>query len=216
MRGFTAPSPRRAAPRSTSLGPSAAPSPPPRSTTLRPTRTTCARPPVGAPLPARRRDSPRRIGVSSDRPSMCRPGPGNVLVRAALIRRQQDLRPLDLPDAATALETSAINDCRSRSSTRHGIVGSSDLPCVSGDHRARRLATCRPSPTNKGSIWPSSMPIHRRPPAEADFRAFVRVMPPTMHQMILALAQHGYIRRQPGQARSIELLVAPEDLPILR
>jgi Mn-dependent DtxR family transcriptional regulator len=58
--------------------------------------------------------------------------------------------------------------------------------------------------------------IHRRPPAEADFQAFFRVTPPTVHQMILTLAQHGYIRRQPGQARSIELLVAPEDLPILR
>lgn len=58
--------------------------------------------------------------------------------------------------------------------------------------------------------------LHRRPPAESDFQAFFRVTPPTVHQMILALAQHGYIRRQPGQARSIELLVAPEELPILR
>lgn len=58
--------------------------------------------------------------------------------------------------------------------------------------------------------------LHRRPPAEADFQTFFRVTPPTVHQMILALAQHGYIRRQPGQARSIELLVAPESLPILR
>lgn len=58
--------------------------------------------------------------------------------------------------------------------------------------------------------------LHRRPPAESDFQAFFRVTPPTVHQMILVLAQHGYIRRQPGQARSIELLVPPEELPILR
>jgi hypothetical protein len=34
--------------------------------------------------------------------------------------------------------------------------------------------------------------------------------------MVLTLDQAGLIRRQPGVARSIELLVAPEDLPILK
>jgi hypothetical protein len=35
-------------------------------------------------------------------------------------------------------------------------------------------------------------------------------------QMILTLERAGLIRRQPGVPRSIELLVAPEDLPILK
>jgi hypothetical protein len=34
--------------------------------------------------------------------------------------------------------------------------------------------------------------------------------------MVLTLDQAGLIRRQPGVARNIELLVAPEDLPILK
>jgi hypothetical protein len=33
--------------------------------------------------------------------------------------------------------------------------------------------------------------------------------------MVLTLERAGLIRRQPGVARSIELLVAPKDLPIL-
>ena len=34
--------------------------------------------------------------------------------------------------------------------------------------------------------------------------------------MVLTLERAGLIRRQPGVARSIELLVEPEQLPILR
>jgi DNA-binding MarR family transcriptional regulator len=58
--------------------------------------------------------------------------------------------------------------------------------------------------------------IHRRSPAEADLQRFFGVTAPSVHRMVLALEQRGLIRRQPGQARSLELLVAPEDLPILR
>jgi len=58
--------------------------------------------------------------------------------------------------------------------------------------------------------------LHRRPPAEADFRAYFGVTPPTAHRMIVVLAERGLIRRRPGQPRSIELLVPPENLPILR
>ena len=42
-----------------------------------------------------------------------------------------------------------------------------------------------------------------------------RVSPPSVHQMILTLERNGLIRRQPGVARSIEILVPPESLPIL-
>jgi Mn-dependent DtxR family transcriptional regulator len=45
---------------------------------------------------------------------------------------------------------------------------------------------------------------------------YFEVSPPSVHQMVLTLERRGLIRRQPGLARSIELLVAPEDLPILR
>jgi DNA-binding MarR family transcriptional regulator len=57
--------------------------------------------------------------------------------------------------------------------------------------------------------------IFRRPPAEADMQRHFRVSPPSVHQMVLTLERAGLIQRQPGIPRSIELLVAPEDLPVL-
>ena len=58
--------------------------------------------------------------------------------------------------------------------------------------------------------------IHGRAPAEADLQHHFRVSPPSVHQMVLILERNGLIRRKPGVARSIELLIAPELLPILR
>jgi hypothetical protein len=58
--------------------------------------------------------------------------------------------------------------------------------------------------------------LNRRPPAETDFQLYFRVTPPTAHRMIVTLTDRGLIRRQPGAARSIELLVSPDDLPPLR
>jgi DNA-binding MarR family transcriptional regulator len=55
-----------------------------------------------------------------------------------------------------------------------------------------------------------------RPPAEADMQRHFQVTPPTVHQMVLTLERLGFIRRRPGVARSIELLIDPEDLPVLR
>ena len=58
--------------------------------------------------------------------------------------------------------------------------------------------------------------MFRRSPAEADMQRHFSVSPPSVHQMVLTLERAGLIRRQPGVARSIQLLVAPEDLPILK
>ena len=57
--------------------------------------------------------------------------------------------------------------------------------------------------------------MFRRPPAEADMQRHFQVTPPTVHQMIVTLERNGLIRRQPGVARSIQILIAPQDLPIL-
>ena len=55
-----------------------------------------------------------------------------------------------------------------------------------------------------------------RPPAEADLQRHFGVSPPSVHQMVLTLERARLIRRQQGVARSIEVLVAPELLPVLR
>ena len=54
-----------------------------------------------------------------------------------------------------------------------------------------------------------------RPPAEADLRRHFRVTPPSVHQMLITLEREGLIRRQPGIARSIRLLIDPSTLPPL-
>jgi Mn-dependent DtxR family transcriptional regulator len=64
-------------------------------------------------------------------------------------------------------------------------------------------------------IWAYSR-IFKRPPAEADMQRHFEVTAPSVHQMVLTLERAGLITRQPGAARSIQLLVAPEALPILR
>ena len=58
--------------------------------------------------------------------------------------------------------------------------------------------------------------LNRRPPAEIDLQRYFQVSPPSVHQMVLTLEREGFIRRQPGVARSIEMLVDPEALPVLR
>lgn len=57
--------------------------------------------------------------------------------------------------------------------------------------------------------------LNRQPPAERDMQRYFEVTPPSVHQMVLTLEKKGFIGRQPGKARSIQLLVARQDLPEL-
>lgn len=57
--------------------------------------------------------------------------------------------------------------------------------------------------------------VSGRAPAEADLQRFFAVTAPSVHQMILTLERAELIKRQPGVARSIELLIPPEQLPVL-
>ena len=53
-------------------------------------------------------------------------------------------------------------------------------------------------------------------PAEAYMQRFFQITPPSVHSMVLTLERRGLIRRVPGQARSITLIVSPESLPPLK
>ena len=64
-------------------------------------------------------------------------------------------------------------------------------------------------------IWAYSL-INARPPSERDMQLFFAVTAPSVHQMVLTLERQGLIRRQPGMARSIELLLDPRCLPVLQ
>lgn len=52
-------------------------------------------------------------------------------------------------------------------------------------------------------------------PTEADMQRFFQITPPSVHTMVITLERRGFIRRVPGQARSITLIVPPESLPCL-
>ena len=54
-----------------------------------------------------------------------------------------------------------------------------------------------------------------QPPAEADMQRYFKVTPPSVHNMVLTLERRGLIRRTPGRARAIEVLVPRDKLPPL-
>ncbi|MEO2016983.1 MAG: MarR family transcriptional regulator [Fuerstiella sp.] len=51
------------------------------------------------------------------------------------------------------------------------------------------------------------------PPAETDIAKAMKVSPPSVNQMMKTLESKGLIQRQPGVPRSIQILVAPDDVP---
>ena len=57
--------------------------------------------------------------------------------------------------------------------------------------------------------------LNGRPPAEADIGRYFRVAPPTVHQMILTLEKQGFISREPGQSRTIQVKLSRDQLPDL-
>ncbi len=154
-------------------------------------------------------------GRAADRDSS-----GNIVIVETAVGGEQNLGSFDLPPARR------VHTVRLRS-VRHGSV------CSSGSPRESR----RPDESGYESIvWHVSPPappftdkqgqylafiyaygrIFRQPPAEADMQRHFQVSPPSVHQMVLTLERAGLIRRTPGVARSIEILVEPEDLPVLR
>jgi DNA-binding MarR family transcriptional regulator len=60
------------------------------------------------------------------------------------------------------------------------------------------------------------MTMFGRSPAERDLQRFFKTTPPTIHQMILKLEESGFIGRIPGQARSMNLLIDPDEIPRLK
>jgi len=54
-----------------------------------------------------------------------------------------------------------------------------------------------------------------QPPAESDFQRFFRVSPPSVHQMIVTLAERGFISREAGKGRTIQLLLSRDQIPDL-
>ena len=58
--------------------------------------------------------------------------------------------------------------------------------------------------------------LHGVPPAEADLQRYFKVSPPSVHNMIVTLEKRQLIKRTPGAARSIQLLLNRAALPDLK
>jgi len=57
--------------------------------------------------------------------------------------------------------------------------------------------------------------LNRRAPADADLQRYFDVTPPSVHNMIVTLERRGLIKRAPGRARSIEIVVPLNEVPPL-
>lgn len=57
--------------------------------------------------------------------------------------------------------------------------------------------------------------LNQRAPAEADFRRYFKVTPPSVHNMIVTLERRRLITRTPGQPRSIQVSVPSGEIPPL-
>jgi hypothetical protein len=57
--------------------------------------------------------------------------------------------------------------------------------------------------------------LHRQGPAELDMVKYFRVTPPSVHGMVVKLAELGLITREPGVSRSARVAVPAADLPEL-
>jgi hypothetical protein len=55
--------------------------------------------------------------------------------------------------------------------------------------------------------------LHGYPPAEAEIAAAMCVSPPSVNQMVKMLEKKGLITRQPGQPRSVQVLVPEDEIP---
>ena len=72
------------------------------------------------------------------------------------------------------------------------------------------------SPRLRAVIWRSFTPtpnLHGYPPAESEIAAAMCVSPPSVNQMVKMLEKKGLILRQPGQPRSIQVLVPEDEIP---
>ncbi len=55
--------------------------------------------------------------------------------------------------------------------------------------------------------------LHGFPPAESDIAAALCVSPPSVNHMVKMLEKRGLINRQPGQSRTIEVLLSEDEIP---
>ena len=147
----------------------------------------------------------------------------DLLVGAAGVGRQQDLSPLDFPHGAGTSRHQRLKLLSlglvqfDAVSYIHGrLLLESAEETTASSMGTRMTASFTDKQGQYLAFIYAYTKLHRRSPAEADMQAFFRVTPPTVHRMVVELANRGLIHRRPGESRSIKLLIAPEQIPMLR
>ena len=144
----------------------------------------------------------------------------------ALLGAKQYLRAFDpaYPRLAGAVNSSNCMHSSSSSSTVYRMFITASITVMETvDHGTLTMSIPADSPAPYTERQGQSLAfihvytkVNGRAPAQADMQRFFAVTPPSVHQMLLTLERRGFLRRTPGRARSLEVLVAPEDLPVLR
>ena len=144
----------------------------------------------------------------------------------ALLGAKQNLRAFDpaYPRLARAVNSSnCMRSSPSSSTVYRMFIAASITVMETVDHGTLTMSIPADSPapyTERQGQYLAFIhaytKVNGRAPAQADMQRFFAVTPPSVHQMLLTLERRGFVRRTPGRARSVEVLVAPEDLPVLR
>jgi DNA-binding MarR family transcriptional regulator len=150
------------------------------------------------------------------------------LVGDALVRRQEDLRALDLAGRVTPAAQQSLKLLTFRLAKvdmelyNHlylllwGGLDESEMSQSLGEQQAPYEPRFTQLQGQYLAFIHAYDRIFKRAPAEADMRRHFGVTAPSVHQMVLTLEKAGLISREPGAPRSIKLLIPPEALPILR
>src|SRR6266851_220280 len=150
---------------------------------------------------------------------------GDVFVAGAGIGRQENLCPLELARGMLAGAQQSAEFVALVLAQRHSVTYIHRCPPRLRAQQMNQmpglcLPVSEPGFTPKQGQYLAFIHAYTlvlgRPPAKADLQRFFRVTPPSVHQMVLTLERSGLIRRQPGIARSIKVLLNPEALPPLR
>src|SRR5437879_7956346 len=75
------------------------------------------------------------------------------------------------------------------------------------------MATFTPTQGRYLSFIHAYTNLHGYPPAETEMAAAMCVSPPSVNQMVKMLEKKGLVLRQPGQPRSLQILVPEEQIP---
>src|SRR5947209_15740740 len=87
------------------------------------------------------------------------------------------------------------------------------LQYAAHSHRRNVMADFTPTQGRYLAFIQAYTHLHGYPPAESEIATALCVSPPSVNQMVKMLEKKGLIQRQPGQPRSLQVLIPEADIP---